>query len=245
VILCILTLADLFIAIHFLFCYQIGLPASVAQNNSLDLSLGSSDWLGFLGSYLGFSGSLVMAYLVYRQSKLINDLTISDYSLSISIGSCYCVKDTEFGSHFDRDNLLQYVPDDKETFYYTYHCDHEKDINSEYESFSVLLFFEIINNSKSTISGLSFSSIEIADINGNHSYCYTNKGQEWDPADRKASIKSGAIVRRCFLLEDVPCKIDISWLRIRFSCDGNKFPVIELLISKRKGESIIFLDISS
>lgn len=80
-IIAIMILIAVFIVIHFLFCYQIGFPGSVSQNNNTDLNLTSADWLGFLGGYLGFAGSLVMAYLVYRQSEQINNLTLSEYKL--------------------------------------------------------------------------------------------------------------------------------------------------------------------
>lgn len=81
----IITLIVMFIIIHLFFCYQLGLPASVVQDNSTDLTLSASDWLGFLGGYLGFSGSLIMAYLVYRQNKTINNLTLSEYVPSVNI----------------------------------------------------------------------------------------------------------------------------------------------------------------
>jgi len=60
--------------IYFAFYYQIGLPAGS--------ELTSADWLAFLGSYLGFSSSLIMAILVYKQDKRVNELVLQEYQTS-------------------------------------------------------------------------------------------------------------------------------------------------------------------
>ena len=48
-----------------------------------DLSV--ADWLSFFGSYIGFAGSLIMAYVVYRQDKTINQLTLQEYQTAFEI----------------------------------------------------------------------------------------------------------------------------------------------------------------
>ena len=42
-----------------------------------------SDWLAFWGSYLGFSGSLLMAYIVYKQDSIINQLILKEYKTTL------------------------------------------------------------------------------------------------------------------------------------------------------------------
>ncbi|GBU04694.1 hypothetical protein EDD74_11744 [Faecalimonas umbilicata] len=237
-------LMEIFIGIHFLFCYQIGFPASVTQNDRTDLNLNASDWLGFLGSYLGFSGSLIMAYLVYRQSKVIDELTILEYKPSISIMKCICVKSTDYVNEFEIDNLIQYLPDDLNTYYYTYHLKHCKVLETEYEKFNLLLFVEIMNNSKLTINNFSFLSIEIKGINNSYSYIYTNLGEQWDPANKNTQINPGGKLKRCFIIEDIPRIIDISWMILRFTYDENQDFDIKLLVSKNQGETLTFLSIS-
>lgn len=244
IVLCLCILTEIFIGIHYLFCYQIGFPASVTQNNGTDLNLNASDWLGFLGSYLGFSGSLIMAYLVYRQSKIIDELTISEYKPSMSIMKCMCVKSTDYVNGFDIDNLIQYLPNDLYTYYYTYHLKHCKVLETEYEKFNLLLFVEIINNSKLTINNFSFLSIEIKGINNSCSYIYTNLGAQWDPANKNTQINPGGKLKRCFIIEDIPSTIDISWMILSFTYDEIQYLDIKLLVSKNQGEALTFLSIS-
>lgn len=245
IVLCLCILTEIFIGIHFLFCYQIGFPASVTQNNRTDLNLNASDWLGFLGSYLGFSGALIMAYLVYRQSKIIDGFTILEYKPSLSIMKCICVKSTDYVDKFDIDNVIQYLPNDLYTYYYTYHLKHCKVLGTEYEKFNLLLFVEIMNNSKLTINNFSFLSIEIRGINNSCDYIYTNRGGEWDPANKKTQINPGGKLKRCFIIEDIPSIIDISWMILRFTYDEIRDLDIKLLVSKNQGETLTFLSISN
>lgn len=43
--------------------------------------LTNADWLSFLSGYLGFAGALIMAWLVYKQDKKINELTMQEYQV--------------------------------------------------------------------------------------------------------------------------------------------------------------------
>ncbi len=71
-----LVLALGFELIYCAFYDQIGFPPG---NN-----LTNSDWLSFLSGYLGFAGSLIMAWLVYKQDKKINELTMQEYQVVFS-----------------------------------------------------------------------------------------------------------------------------------------------------------------
>lgn len=65
-----------FIVIYIAFFFQIGLPPGNA--------LSSSDWLSFLGAYLGFAGSAFFAYMVYLHTKEIDQLTTKITTLQMA-----------------------------------------------------------------------------------------------------------------------------------------------------------------
>lgn len=65
-----------FIIIYIAFFFQIGFPPGN------DLS--SSDWLSFLGAYLGFAGSAFFAYMVYLHTKEVDYLTAKINTLQIA-----------------------------------------------------------------------------------------------------------------------------------------------------------------
>lgn len=236
-------LIEAFIIIHFLFCYQIGFPASVMQNNHTDLILSASDWLNFLSGYLGFAGSLIMAYLVYHQSEAINKLTASEYLVSVSLEVQDCVKSVDC-DNFCGKRILQPISKNSAEKYYTFHCRRENDTVTDYEDFDVLIFTELVNNSKSTIKKLSFSGIEIREIDGGKSYSFYNCFGKLDPADKTTEIYPGKKLKRCFMIENIPCNINLSWMTIYFTYDGTKELPLKVLIQKAKGEIINFHSIS-
>ncbi len=243
----IITLIEIFIIIHYFFCYQFGLPASVTQDNSTDLTLTASDWLGFLGGYLGFSGSLVMAFLVYRQSETINNLTLSEYAPSASLIIQKSVNSTEFQAKDDTFALLdisQNIPGKKNDKYYSYHCACSRE-DIEYETYSILIFVKIINDSKASIRNLSFKSLEIKELKGkNDHFMFVNRGDEWDPSDGFTDILPGRTLKRCFLIERVPREIKPSWMTFNFSY-GEDIPFHpQILVSKTEGQSLSLLNVS-
>lgn len=241
-------MVGLYIAIHFLFCYQIGFPASVTQNNVMDLNLTSSDWLSFLSGYLGFSGSLIMAILVFKQSEKINKLTISEYTPSASLVIQACVKSSDYPNFMG--NLLCYPRPETSMSYYTFHCRRKEDDEktTEDDSFDLLLFAEIVNNSKSPITCLSFTNINIDEIKrdskSRQSYTFFSCENVSDPADKKTTIYPGQALKRCFLIQNPPKVIDMSWMTINFTF-GNDLPLaLEVLIQKQENDIITFHNIS-
>lgn len=80
-----LGLSLLYVAIFMCFRYQmLGVLPGQDLNNS--------DWLSFLGSFLSFSGSLVMAIIVDRQQSIITQLTIDEYGPTF----CSCISSKEY-----------------------------------------------------------------------------------------------------------------------------------------------------
>ena len=245
IVMVITALSSLFIGIHFFFCYQIGFPASVTQNNTTDLSLSSSDWLSFLSGYLGFSGSLVMAYLVYRQSETINSFVLSEYKPYVSLVVQKCVKSTEYKKkqeEFSLTDIVQHIPGMKTDEYYCYHCAAIIEENNIYENFNVLIFAEIVNNSKIPINNLSFKSIEIKGIQSEHVLTYVKRGGNYDLADGYIDILPGRSLKRCFLIENVPKVLDISWMTFYFSSDTKILFNPKFLVSKTESNSLLLIN---
>lgn len=246
-IIAIMILIAVFVVIHFLFCYQIGFPGSVTQNNNTDLNLTSADWLSFLGGYLGFAGSLVMAYLVYRQSERINNFTLSEYKPSASIIVQECVKSTDFGEDggYAINAIIQNVPGFKTEEYYSYHCVTPINDTIEFEEFQILLFVNIVNNSKTPINNLSFKSLEIKEI-GSDSRCfeYVNRGENYDPADGYSDILPSRYLKRCFLIENIPKEIKTSWMTLNFTYGKDVSFNPRILVSKSEGNGLFLLNTS-
>lgn len=244
-LLSVLILIAIFLGIHLAFYYRIGFPASKNQSES-DLVLRSADWLSFLGNYLSFSGSLVMAYIVYRQSKAIDELTISEYKPSINITIRACIKSAEYKKGlFKENNILQVLPNDSEPFY-TYHCDLLENDKQPLENYSILLFVEIHNYSKSTINQLSFKHIVFTslDLSDKCQYEYKNRGGDWDPADKLSQILPGKMLKRCFLINKIPEDLGIRWMTITFHDAENQILEQRFLVSKAKGGMLIFLNVT-
>lgn len=235
------TLIDAFIIIHLFFCYQWGFPASISQDNAKDLTLGAADWLSFLSGYLSFAGSLVMAYLVYRQTKKIDRLTLSEYQPSVSLLIQKTAKSTDY-PNFAVANIIQYIPEQPLDQYYTYHCD-LVETNNECEDFSILLFVEITNNSKATIKKLSFLSIELQDTQDrNQKILYKNRGNNWDPADSITEILPGSKLKRCFLMNKIPKSLGINWMTFNFLHGDSDSISTKTLVSKSSNYELTFLN---
>lgn len=242
----ILALVVVYIVIHILFCYQLGFPASVTQNSGADLTLSSADWLGFLGGYLGFAGSLVMAYLVYRQSAYINKFTISEYEPSAGLIIKNCVKSTEHDRYIEN-NIVQSIPGAPEEHYYTVYYIPKENLGG-IEDGKHLVFVEIVNNSKLPISKISFSEIKIEELSvGGREYEYKNSicdDVDLDPADGLAEILPGGKIKRCFVIDKPPCMISIGWITIKFSgysCGKKHSFTAKVLISKDAGHRMTLL----
>lgn len=255
VLIAILLLIAFFVLLHFLFCYQLGYPASSSQERS-DLVLKSSDWLVFLGSYLSFAGSLVMAYFVYRQSKVLNDFTISEYSPSIGIKIVEC----RIIEKNDRASILQKDKGNKD--YYTFFPPFDFDRNQydgSLEDFGILLFSEITNYSKSTLHEFTLERIEIEEQSefGDgeigksllHVYYGTNL-ESLDPKNVKTALYPKSSLNWCFALWDVPKQFNISLMKIVFSFSNKAHLAIEkesrevrVLVQKKQNEQMQFVNI--
>lgn len=231
----------LFELIYIFFYFQLGLPASHDQTEQA-LFLSAADWLSFLGSFLGFAGSLIMAYIVYKQNEKINYLTQSEYDTSASLTLIHtsCSKGYR---EFHIDNLDQYIPEKPNEFYYSIRC--QTDNDTACEECSILVFVEIENNSKSIMRNISFESIVFSPVDPKckTEIVYKIPGEKnWDPANGLMSIAPGRSIKRCFILEKIPKRINLSWMTFHFIHNENKYFDPKLLAYKEEGKKLYLLN---
>lgn len=232
----VLLLFSAFFLIHLLFCYQIGFPASKTQVNNEHLTLSASDWLGFLGGYLGFAGSFLMSVVVLIQSRDINKLTLAEYKQSIRIGVASCCHVDDYGKHKIEINThsLAQSPIDSDELIYTHFCRIENSYGFDTEAEPFLFFIEITNNSKSTIEDFSVQSIELIELSERKQQFRFIKRQDMnDPADGRTIILPGGTLKRCFMLEYFPCDVQVmGWLIFNFACSSNQLLTDRVIFSK-------------
>ena len=228
-----LGLVEVYFIIHILFCFEIGFPASAIQNSIGEYALKPEDWLNFLGSYLGFAGAFVMAYLVYRQSRIIDMLTLSEYMPSLRIKLCKCTND----GAFINGSIIQRISDDSDEPYYTYRLMAEVDSSTELEEFGILMFFEIINDSKTIVEGIDLLSVAIKELKSkNEKVRYYVQEDEWNPIGQSTKIFPGHKVKRCIYIEKIPKKIDLGRMTMTFKYDNAQNFCPEIFVSKQAGK---------
>lgn len=244
-----LGLFGLLMVIHFFFCFHIhhvGFPLSATQETEETYGLTASNWLSFIGSYLGFAGSLIMSFLIYHQSRIINDYTISEYAPSIGISVHDCLTQAEV-CNYNQTSILQVDREGRE--HYAFFCDLVSGAfnnrKEAFESIQVLVYTEIQNHSKSTITRIKFIEIELNEIN-NPSSCFTynNRGGIMDPVSEGLCLYPKESVNLCFVLNQIPREMKISWMTIRFQYDKKLTIEVKKLFSKVTGEAMTFSNIS-
>lgn len=124
-------------------------------------NLENTDWLSFLAGYLGFAGSLIMAWLVYRQEKKINELLLQEYKVTLKPS----VKGIE---------LKKYSDDEMDYYFYKFggcndlYIKHDVELLSDYKDVNInnsdlksVIYFELINMGKLRVDNLCFNSVKI------------------------------------------------------------------------------------
>lgn len=243
-IIVILVLVEVFFVIHFCYCYQYGFPASVLQNKE-HLLLSASDWLGFLGGYLGFAGSLVMAYLVYMQSEMINKFTISDYEPSATMLVLNCVNSSQYNMKFEgycgRDILLRMTDGTLDKFYAVHFSSNgQYTENSMVGMTDVLIFCEVINNSKAKMNALLFTRIDLNIILPEKNNFFYERIIALDPIGDTADILPEARMKRCFIIHGIPEEFGLGWMTFQFTTKEKCNYRAKVLVSKVKDRGIVF-----
>ena len=193
------------------FFYQIGPPPGE--------NLNQADWLSFLGNYLGFSGSLIMAFLVYKQDRKINQLLLLDYQPAFRGEVLSYNQETEESYttiakevYLQLNNLL-YVK-------------HDMKLSSKNKSSSVdndvvfLVYITIENLSKLTANDVHINSIKIFDGKQNNEGSIYSYKCEYAQINGTYRIFSKQKLRLCVAMHSFPQELDLSFFQLSFSIAG-------------------------
>lgn len=215
VILLIAGLVSVFLFIYAFFFYKWGLsPAE---------SLEDKDWLAFLSGYLSFSGSLVMAWLVFKQSAIINQFTIQEYGIHVKgeIDDLTTLERTKSIGKW----TLRYPNNNKDYFKYDL-CVNAQRLDTDDAKYKNLLWFKFYNYGKLPIHRLSFNHVIIRDLNSEEKdrIFFVYKGEKSSPFNGIHSIVPNDWVQICFVLPPIENYLSKKSydFKISFSTEGMK-----------------------
>ena len=211
--LCSIIVLSLMLALGFELIYcafydQIGFPPG---NN-----LTNSDWLSFLSGYLGFAGSLIMAWLVYKQDKKINALTMQEYQVVFS--SVVKGLETKIYSKEEQDAVF-YRPKNQPELYIKHDIKQIKAMNNTGLSNCLpVLYFSLINMGKLKVDKLCFDSVKIMSPETGAVNCVFSfhKSDGGNILNGSHSILPASSLNICFILHDLPREISISKFEVLF-----------------------------
>lgn len=119
-----------------------------------------ADWLSFFGSYISFAGSLIMAYVVYRQDKTINQLTLQEYQTAFDIAFINARNCVSYGTE-ERYKVMIY--DDEKLYIKHDVCPSEYIWQFPVKKVPYLLV-QIKNIGRMPVTGLTLESVTFSDI---------------------------------------------------------------------------------
>lgn len=242
IVICLSLLIVAFEIVYVFFYFQVGLPASKNQDD-IDLKLSASDWLSFFGSYLGFAGSLIMAFVVYKQDQKITELTLQEYQPALYFRiTGYSIKDIN-------SITSPMIKDCDSTDYLR--CDASQ--TETYESAvpdnqRCILYISLKNIGKQPLTGFMFESIEV-EQNSEYEKKYElidsdiNKMElslrPWEP---DCSINIAIVLKPCKEFWDNAK----SKCRILYTCSGGKKPlyfnfIIQMVRDEHSGKIKAFI----
>lgn len=214
-------------AVYGAFYFQAGFPAGE--------SLNSSDWLSFLGGYLGFAGSLIMAWLVYLQDTRLKELTLEEYAAEFY----GCIRSLKW---IDRKSLerepTQVVifcgeGEGKGKSYFK----HEAFLKSEEKRKDTeekwpVIFLSLKNAGKLSVKNICFEKIEIQSYDKDakrYTYGFQVKNEE-NLMNGKHEILPGGALNICLVMHSLPEELKFSSFRLTFGFKiGNRKQEQELL----------------
>lgn len=220
------------------FYFQVGFPAGEG--------LSSSDWLSFLGGYLGFAGSLIMAWLVYLQDTRLKELTLEEYAAEFY----GCIRSLKW---IDRKSLerepTQVVifcgeGEGKGKSYFK----HEAFLKSEEKRKDTeekwpVIFLSLKNAGKLSVKNICFEKIEIQSYDKDakrYTYGFQVKNEE-NLMNGKHEILPGGALNICLVMHSLPEELKFSSFRLTFGFKiGKRKQEQELLFYiETKGKKII------
>ncbi len=220
VILLCLTWVFLFVAILMLvycaFYYHWGFPPGSDLQNS--------DWLAFLSGYLGFSGALIMAWLVYKQDKTINQLTAQEYRVTFKPVADYI----ELAQHseINEEEIFVALGNAKKLYVkQDVMLDSKKCTWSNDDSHNPIpfIYLSIINVGRLKVDKLHFDSLEIVPPQIQetgaktpslyYSFCEESGGNILNGSHR---ILPNSSFRICLIPDHFPIQLSLSILKLSF-----------------------------
>lgn len=186
----------LFEIVYAAFYYQVGLPPGEG--------LTAIDWLSFLGSYMGFSGSLLMAYLVYKQDEKINTLTLQEYQTTFNFQICYAEKIDKYTEA----NQCEYTVNPRHSPNEIFKKHDVKRVSADQADKSTStdipeVFIALTNVGRLTVTNLRFESLRLIPQSqeGTKEYCIEfaeeGGGNIWNG---KHLLQPGGELKVCFVL---------------------------------------------
>lgn len=187
-----------YMSVYLFFFYKLGLPAA----DGLD----DSNWLSFLSGYLSFSGSLIMAWLVFtqsrdinnqntllnNQSRILNELTLQEYRIVLK-GVVESLELRDFNENeLNKWTIKPRNCKNNQESYFKYDLIKNGISEVDYTSATkYYLFFKLYNVSKLTIEDLKIMQVYFSRYN---SGCKDNNKKELCYkiyAGREASVFNG------------------------------------------------------
>ena len=209
-----LVLISSFVGVYAAFYGQAGLPAGEG--------LSSADWLSFLGGYLGFAGSLIMAWLVYRQDTKLKELTMEEYKPAFysCIRGVMTVTDTVEG----REKVFTTVEDGEKTkkIYFTndaFPVNMSKKMFLCTEEHMPVICFTIENAGKLSAEKLRFDELKISPYgskNAGRAYRFEEK-TGGNLLSGRHELLPGKALNFCVAMHLLPDRLEFSLAQLSFS----------------------------
>ena len=221
-----LALVGSFAGVYAVFYGQAGLPAGEG--------LSSADWLSFLSGYLGFAGSLIMAWLVYRQDTKLKELTMEEYAAAFSckIRGVQHKVDTEE----ERKRVLDELEPGKKT--HSFYFKHDvfpltQEVPKPNKEEVPVLFLSLKNVGKLPVKKIRLEKVELEPYKDQQESCVFGFTTEngGNILNGKHELLPEGMLNLCLVMHSLPEKLAFSSFRLTFSFE---------LGTKRKEQTLLF-----
>lgn len=221
-----LVLIGSFVGVYAAFYGQAGLPAGEG--------LSSADWLSFLGGYLGFAGSLIMAWLVYRQDTKLKELTMEEYAAAFSckIRGVQQARDTKK----EREQVFGFWEQEPQEYRNYFKHDAFPEAQEAQEAGGKLvtkIFLSLQNAGKLPVREMLLEKVEIQPYEKQEKLYRYNFTREngGNILNGKHELLPEGMLNLCLVMHSLPEKLEFSSFRLTFSFE---------LGAKRKEQTILF-----
>lgn len=228
----------MFEIVYCAFFFQWGYPAGPELTNG--------DWLSFLGGYLEFSGALVMAWLVYRQSETINKLAMQEYRIGVKAIP-------------DKIELKEYLEEDQSHVFCTYmdkgvpklYIKHDCVLDTKATKTQLLhknipfFYFHIINKGKTKIERLKFNAVSIISPETKQAGRYLfKKNNGGNILNGTYTVAPECCLYICFAFQGFPDSLPLNTVNVEFQYNIGDFEEKQFFtfLIQRESNKIIITD---